>query len=379
MSINDLNYYGILNVSQKSSMEEIKSSYRQLILKHHPDKGGDLSIFLNLKSAYDVLKDPDKRKKYDQLNTLTTTQPPPPKNHVHNNVETRNGVPPQQSHHYEQLHPNIHITIDVSLKDILAHKIYTITPTKIVECNVCRATGIINYAYVPCMLCDGNGVYNTLIGISRLCEHCIGKGRVPIEAPDRLCYRCKGNCYLKHNAIFYVPAYHCVTHSLVTRQSSENSRIPIVDPIIIYYGQGNTLIGSTSGDLIVHLNEIKNESDEFFRSYMDICYTKHLTLYDALYGLTFEINTLNNKKMCLTLSPILKIDGTLTSNWFEQIVVGEGIVNPENKLIKGNLKIIFEIMIPDHINESKHLLKNMFLSSQQQCDESNECITLQSL
>jgi DnaJ-class molecular chaperone len=347
-------------VSPKSSIEEIKTSYRQLILKHHPDKGGDLSVFLNLKTAYDVLRDPDKRKKYDELNTLMKPKHPS----------------------QEQLNPNIHITIDVTLKDILEHKIYTITPTKIVECNVCRATGIINYAFVPCMLCDGNGVYNTLIGISILCEHCIGKGRVPIEAPDRLCYRCKGNRYLKHNTIFYVPAYHCVTHSLVTRQSNENSRIPKESsPIIIYYGQGNTLIGSTAGDLFVHLNEIKTDSDDFYRSYMDICYTKHLTLFDALYGLTFEIITLNNKKMRLVLSPMLEIDGTLTSKWFEQVVIGEGIENPENKSIKGNLKIKFEIMIPNHINsncETKNLLKNLFLSSQQQmCDECTQTSLLQ--
>jgi DnaJ-class molecular chaperone len=57
--------YKILNVSKKSSQDEIKKAYRKLALEHHPDKGGDSDTFKEITEAYSVLSDPTKRKDYD--------------------------------------------------------------------------------------------------------------------------------------------------------------------------------------------------------------------------------------------------------------------------------------------------------------------------
>ncbi|MGM0507026.1 MAG: DnaJ C-terminal domain-containing protein [Bacteroidota bacterium] len=63
-------YYKILGVSRDASQDEVKKAYRKLAAKYHPDKNPDDSSaqkkFTDVGEAYEVLKDPEKRKLYDQ-------------------------------------------------------------------------------------------------------------------------------------------------------------------------------------------------------------------------------------------------------------------------------------------------------------------------
>ena len=65
---NRRNYYRILNVQPDASVEVIKANYRAIMqkMKLHPDLGGDQSSASLLNIAYDVLRNPTKREKYDQ-------------------------------------------------------------------------------------------------------------------------------------------------------------------------------------------------------------------------------------------------------------------------------------------------------------------------
>jgi DnaJ-class molecular chaperone len=64
-------YYSTLGVAKTATDKEIKQAYRKLARKHHPDVNpGDKSAesrFKEINEAYEVLGDPEKRKKYDEL------------------------------------------------------------------------------------------------------------------------------------------------------------------------------------------------------------------------------------------------------------------------------------------------------------------------
>lgn len=100
-------FYDVLGVTQKATSEEIRTAYRKLVKKYHPDHSSDPSsteMFLKVQEAYEVLSDPARRTEFDRLQELQeqlrkqkqssqarknaappkaeaprTAQPPPPK------------------------------------------------------------------------------------------------------------------------------------------------------------------------------------------------------------------------------------------------------------------------------------------------------------
>src|SRR5476649_2910907 len=64
-------YYSTLGVAKTATQKEIKAAYRKLARKHHPDVNqGDKAAegrFKEINEAQEVLGDPDKRRKYDEL------------------------------------------------------------------------------------------------------------------------------------------------------------------------------------------------------------------------------------------------------------------------------------------------------------------------
>lgn len=58
-------YYKVLNLDKFSTSKEVRKSYYKLSFVHHPDRGGDSSIFNTITDAYNILMDIEQRKEYD--------------------------------------------------------------------------------------------------------------------------------------------------------------------------------------------------------------------------------------------------------------------------------------------------------------------------
>jgi curved DNA-binding protein len=85
MAVQFRDYYETLGVSKTATEDEIRSAFRKLARKYHPDVAKDKKSaeekFKQINEAYEVLSDPEKRRKYDQLganwNQPGGFQPPP--------------------------------------------------------------------------------------------------------------------------------------------------------------------------------------------------------------------------------------------------------------------------------------------------------------
>src|SRR6476469_10077004 len=87
MAVQFRDYYETRGVPKTASADEINSAFRKLARKHHPDmakpkeKASAEEKFKHINEAYEVLSDPEKRSRYDQLgadwNQPGGGQPPP--------------------------------------------------------------------------------------------------------------------------------------------------------------------------------------------------------------------------------------------------------------------------------------------------------------
>ena len=65
-----MDYYKVLGIEKAASNNEIKNAFKKKAMQYHPDKGGDETMFKKMSDAYEILKNPEKRKRYDIIINL---------------------------------------------------------------------------------------------------------------------------------------------------------------------------------------------------------------------------------------------------------------------------------------------------------------------
>jgi len=283
-------YYEVLGISKDTQINEIKSQYRKLALKFHPDRNKSSEAaehFKEISEASAVLSDTKKRQLYDQ--------------HGHAGVDGRYSTEDifrgagfnfdDVGSIFENLFGGrgqgfggfgrqrgsdlLHETF-VSLEDVLNGKRMDLDLQKNVDCPECNGSGCSpGTSKTKCSDCDGQGQvrvsrnmgFSTFVTVQP-CRKCSGQGMM-IEKP---CKKCKlGKVKGTKHISFELPA-------------------GIDNGDYVISGEGESIPGGVSGDLIIRVNV--QPHPKFKRDGRDIFYDTQLSMTDASLGKNLEVPTL---------------------------------------------------------------------------------------
>ncbi|HET6383768.1 MAG TPA: J domain-containing protein [Armatimonadota bacterium] len=209
-------YYQLLGVERTASDKEVKQAYRKLARKWHPDVNpGNKQAeekFKEISQAYEVISDPEKRKKYDLLGENWKQYGDMPGPGARGPTGFR-GPPPQGFSYqgdvgdlFESIFrqgrggggfgaqpqaQDVEMSLEVTLEDAYTGATHTISFSVSDTCPECKGTGGKPGArLVQCPQCKGSGRaagLGSLFGTGA-CERCHGAGKISAEA----CPECKG-------------------------------------------------------------------------------------------------------------------------------------------------------------------------------------------
>lgn len=209
-------YYEVLGVSKNASADEIKKAYRRAAVQYHPDKeGGDEAKFKEVNEAYDVLKDAQKRQRYDQFGHAGVggatggsgySGGNPFEGFAGQNINFDFGEGlgdifgqffggGQRSRRPERGR-DVEVTLQLTFEEAVFGIEHTLELELEDTCSHCKGTTVEpGYDMKTCPTCKGAGqqtrVMNTMFGAiqqSVVCETCHGRGKVP----EKVCTVCHG-------------------------------------------------------------------------------------------------------------------------------------------------------------------------------------------
>lgn len=344
-------FYEVLGVSKDASGDEIRKAYRQLARKYHPDvnKAADAEDkFKEVKAAYDVLSDPQKKANYDQFGHADPMQGMGGGggfdgadfggfgdifDMFFGGGQRRNPNAPRRG-------SDLQYTMTIDFKEAVFGKETDIRIPKTENCDRCSGTGAKPGSKPQtCTVCSGSGqqevVQNTAFGRivnRRVCPNCNGQGQT-IE------HKCNG----------------CHGSGTVRKQRKINVKIPAgVDDgsQLRISGEGEVgANGGPPGDLYV---VIQVKSHPFFdREGDDIYCEVPLTFAQAALGDEIEIPTLTGKVK-------LKIpSGTQTGTYFR--LKGKGVPRIRG-YGQGDQHVKAVVVTPTHLSDKQKELLREFAS-----------------
>ncbi|HQR37326.1 MAG TPA: molecular chaperone DnaJ [Blastocatellia bacterium] len=203
-------YYEILEVARTATDREIKSAYRKLALKYHPDKNPDNAeaeeLFKEAAEAYAVLSDADQRARYDRYGHAGVRGVGAPDfagagfagfedilgdifGDIFGGSRRRSSVRRGADLRYD---------LEITLDEVLAGTSKTIQIPRLESCESCAGTGsAVGSQPSTCPTCGGQGQVRYQQGffsVSRTCSHCRGTGKI-VQNP---CQDCRGEGRIEH-------------------------------------------------------------------------------------------------------------------------------------------------------------------------------------
>lgn len=349
-------YYEILEVAKTASADELKKAYRKQAIKFHPDKNpGDKAAeekFKEAAEAYEVLSDPEKRRRYDQFG--------------HSGVGGAQGFSgfggggmsmDDIFSHFGDIFgsafgdsfgsafggggrgrrtvnqgSNLRIKVKLTLEEIVNGVEKKIKVNKYVKCNTCSGTGAKNgSSYHTCSTCHGSGhvtrVTSTFLGQMQTtspCPQCGGEGQVITDK----CLDCAGNGIVKGEEIITIKIPAGVAEGMQLSMS----------------GKGNAAArGGIPGDLIIQIEE---QAHEYFeREGNHLLYEHYINFADAALGTSVEIPVIDGK-VKIKVEP-----GTQSGKVLR--LKGKGVPSVNSYEGRGDLLITIHVWTPKSLTKEE--------------------------
>lgn len=304
---NSKDYYKILGVSQDATQEEIKKAYRKLAMKYHPDKNPDdkqaEEMFKKASEAYQVLSDPEKRKRYDQggmsglkdmgFQGFTNVNDIFGSSRFSDIFEEifgsstgdifgrrSGGQRRSQQANRPRNGSNIRTKVNISFEEMASGTERKVQIRRAETCNACGGSGAKRGSQTKCPNCGGTGKVSSsrssqfggMFNAQSVCPRCGGSGTIAEEP----CPKCRGQGTIKRARTISVKIPAGI-------EDGATLRLP---------GQGEAGVkGGKNGSLYVKVNVASHP--EFKRDGSDIYYKMDVPFTKAALGGEMEVPTLH--------------------------------------------------------------------------------------
>ena len=342
-------YYDVLGVNKSSSPEQIKSAYRKLAVKYHPDKNpGDKKAEDNFKEAseaYGILSDSEKKQNYDNFGHAA----------FENGSSGQGGFGGFSGADFSDIFEDffgdfggnrnnnrrksnnrgsdLRYDLTITLEEAYSGKKQDIKFTTTEKCNTCKGNGS-QPGYSPdrCTMCGGNGRVRSNQGfftVQQTCPQCAGGG----EEITNPCADCNGQGNKQATKKLSVT---------IPKGVDDGTRIRLAGK-----GEAGSKGGAT-GDLYLFINVKSHEI--FKRSDENLFFECPISMADAALGTTIEIPTIDGGKAKIKIP-----DGTQNGKQFR--LKGKGMPYMRGSG-DGDLYVQINTEVPISLNkEQKNLLE----------------------